>query len=90
MLLDPPLPCHKLSHLLGPHPLERDVLYGRPHRRLHYISCKYSRRVSFLLCNVMSKSPKTSQRPQKPSQGEQLIHRRHSSLTLVTFIVTSE
>jgi len=26
-----PLPCHKLSHLLGPsHPLERDVLYGRP------------------------------------------------------------
>src|SRR6218665_3870466 len=25
-----PLPCHKLSHLLGPPPLERDVLYGRP------------------------------------------------------------
>ena len=26
-----PLPCHKLSHLLGPLPLlERDVLYGRP------------------------------------------------------------
>ena len=25
-------PCHKLSHLLGPpNPLERDVLYGRPH-----------------------------------------------------------
>src|SRR6218665_2518562 len=24
-----PLPCHKMSHLLGP--LERDVLYGRPH-----------------------------------------------------------
>ena len=24
-----PLPCHKLSHLLGPPPLERDVLYGR-------------------------------------------------------------
>src|SRR6218665_3957406 len=22
-----PLPCHKLSHLLGPPPLERDVLY---------------------------------------------------------------
>src|SRR6218665_35634 len=22
--------CHKLLHLLGPHPLERDVLYGRP------------------------------------------------------------
>src|SRR6218665_2382106 len=22
--------CHKLSHLLGPLPLERDVLYGRP------------------------------------------------------------
>ena len=21
--------CHKLSHLLGPPPLERDVLYGR-------------------------------------------------------------
>ena len=25
-----PLPCHKLSHLLGPLPLERDVHYGRP------------------------------------------------------------
>ena len=25
-----PSPCHKLSHLLGPLPLERDVLYGRP------------------------------------------------------------
>src|SRR6218665_691505 len=26
-----PLPRHKQSHLLGPpHPLERDVLYGRP------------------------------------------------------------
>ena len=23
-------PCHKLSHLLGPLPLERDVIYGRP------------------------------------------------------------
>ena len=30
MLLTP-LPYHKLSHLLGPPPLERDVLYGRPH-----------------------------------------------------------
>ena len=30
MSLDPPSPCHKLSHLLGPPPLERDVLYGRP------------------------------------------------------------
>src|SRR6218665_660791 len=29
MLLTPS-PCHKLSHLHGP-PLERDVLYGRPH-----------------------------------------------------------
>ena len=29
MLLDPS-PCHKLSHLLGPPPLERDVLYERP------------------------------------------------------------
>src|SRR6218665_243693 len=29
MLLTP-LPCHKPSHLLGPPPLERDVLYGRP------------------------------------------------------------
>ena len=29
MLLTPSL-CHKLSHLLGPLPLERDVLYGRP------------------------------------------------------------
>ena len=29
--LDPPPPCHKLSHLLGPPTsLERDVLYGRP------------------------------------------------------------
>jgi len=26
----PPPPCHKLSHLLGPPPLERDVLYRRP------------------------------------------------------------
>ena len=26
-----PSPCHKLLHLLGPPPLERDVLYGRPH-----------------------------------------------------------
>ena len=27
----PPMPrCHKLSHLFGPIPLERDVLYGRP------------------------------------------------------------
>ena len=25
-----PSPCHKLSHHLGPPPLERDVLYGRP------------------------------------------------------------
>jgi len=25
-----PLLCHKLSHLLGPLPLERDVLYERP------------------------------------------------------------
>ena len=25
-----PSPCHKLSHLLGPLPLECDVLYGRP------------------------------------------------------------
>ena len=25
-----PFPCDKLSHLLGPRPLERDVLYGRP------------------------------------------------------------
>src|SRR6218665_3889073 len=25
--------CHKVSHFLGPpSPLERDVLYGRPHR----------------------------------------------------------
>src|SRR6218665_2694649 len=32
MLLTPPTPCHRLSHLLGPPaPLERDVLYGRPH-----------------------------------------------------------
>src|SRR6218665_3367293 len=30
MLLTPS-PCHKLSHLLGPLPLERDVLYGRSH-----------------------------------------------------------
>ena len=33
MLLTPPT-CHKLSHFLGrsdPLPLERDVLYGRPH-----------------------------------------------------------
>src|SRR6218665_2544478 len=30
--LDPSL-CHKLSRLLGPPPLERDVLYGRPHIR---------------------------------------------------------
>jgi len=30
MLLNPS-PCHKLSHL-GPLPLERDVLYGRPLR----------------------------------------------------------
>ena len=29
MLFTPPL-CHKLSHLLGPPPLEREVLYGRP------------------------------------------------------------
>ena len=29
MLFTPSL-CHKLSHLLGPPPLERDVLYGRP------------------------------------------------------------
>ena len=28
--LDPPSSCHKLSHLLGPPPLERDLLYGRP------------------------------------------------------------
>ena len=28
--LYPPSLCHKLSHLLGPSPLERDVLYGRP------------------------------------------------------------
>ena len=28
--LDPPPPCHKLSHLLGPLPFKRDVLYGRP------------------------------------------------------------
>ena len=32
MLLTPS-PCHKLSHLLEPLPLERDVLYGRPQRR---------------------------------------------------------
>ena len=38
MLLTP-LPCHKLSHLLGPLPLERDVLYGRP---LNYTSYTYS------------------------------------------------
>ena len=31
MLLNPS-PCHKLSHLLGPPPLERDVLYGRPYK----------------------------------------------------------
>jgi len=29
MLLTPSL-CHKLSHLLGPSPLERDVLCGQP------------------------------------------------------------
>jgi len=29
MLLTPSS-CHKLSHLLGPPPLESDVLYGRP------------------------------------------------------------
>ena len=29
MLLTP-FPCHKLSHFLGPLPLERDVLYGHP------------------------------------------------------------
>src|SRR6218665_3197112 len=28
--LDPRSLCHKLSHFLGPLPLERDVLYGRP------------------------------------------------------------
>src|SRR6218665_362539 len=27
------LPCHRLSHLLGSPPLERDVLYGRPRSR---------------------------------------------------------
>src|SRR6218665_444873 len=32
MLLTPHPLCHKLSHLLGPLPLERDVLYGRPRR----------------------------------------------------------
>src|SRR6218665_1576718 len=32
--LGPPLPCHKLSHLLGHPPPERDVLYGRPHFRI--------------------------------------------------------
>src|SRR6218665_2713935 len=32
MLLTSPSLCHKLSNLLGPPPLERDVLYGRPHR----------------------------------------------------------
>ena len=26
----PPSPCHKLAHLLGPPPLERDVLYDWP------------------------------------------------------------
>jgi len=31
-----PSPCHKLSHLLGPLPLERDVLYGRPPTMLQY------------------------------------------------------
>src|SRR6218665_3170435 len=30
MLLTSPSLCHKLSHLFGPPPLERDVLYGRP------------------------------------------------------------
>ena len=30
MLLGSRYLCHKLSHLLGPSPLERDVLYGRP------------------------------------------------------------
>ena len=25
-----PSPCHKLSHLLGPSPFERNILYGRP------------------------------------------------------------
>jgi len=34
MLLDPPSPCHKLSHL-GPLPLKRDVLYWRPPKYLH-------------------------------------------------------
>jgi len=29
MLLTPPS-CHKLSHLLGSPPLERDILYGWP------------------------------------------------------------
>ena len=33
MLLDPSL-CHKLSLLLGPLPLERAVLYGRPLSRV--------------------------------------------------------
>jgi len=30
-----PFLCHKLSHLLGPPPLERDVLYGRPLYIIH-------------------------------------------------------
>ena len=53
-------PCHKLSHLLGPpSPLERDVLYGRPHMCLYkthymlYALHKYSCNRSNLPFNLM-------------------------------------
>ena len=60
MLLTP-LPCHKLSHFLGPLPLERDVLYGRPlklcskelyHRKSDLVIVALI--ILYNLCNVLA------------------------------------
>src|SRR6218665_1666460 len=47
--LRPPSPCHKLSHLLGPLPLERDVLYGRPNGYAIQIVIMRSRFSNYLI-----------------------------------------
>src|SRR6218665_1610647 len=50
------LPCHKLSHFLGPPPRERDVLYGRPHvvlsKQVNMTLIKYNVHVTSKLLTV--------------------------------------
>src|SRR6218665_2263469 len=50
-----PSPCHKLSHLLEPPPLERDVLYGRPLRHTMPTIALSIQTIQSLVCSAFCK-----------------------------------